>query len=70
MATANTDGAASGSMGQRARAELQPSRLVPALVSGVLNGALEVALAVSFAALVFSDELSPYLSRGIGLALF
>ena len=70
MATANTDGAASGSMGQRARAELQPSRLVPALVSGVLNGALEVALAVSFAALVFSGELSPYLSRGIGLALF
>ena len=70
MATAKVDGATAGSPGERLRAELQPRRLVPALISGVLNGALEVALAVSFAALVFSGDLSPYLARGIGLALF
>ena len=70
MATANTDSATSGSLSERTRAELRPSQLIPALVSGVLNGALEVALAVSFAALVFSGELAPYLSRGIGMALF
>jgi SulP family sulfate permease len=70
MATANTDSATSGSLSERARAELRPSQLIPALMSGVLNGALEVALAVSFAALVFSGELAPYLSRGIGMALF
>jgi SulP family sulfate permease len=70
MATANTEGATSGSLGERVRAELRPSRLPTALISGILNGAMEVALAVSFAALVFSGELSPHLSRGIGLALF
>ena len=65
MATANTEG-----LGERVRAELQPTRLLTALISGILNGAMEVALAVSFAALVFSGELSPHLSRGVGLALF
>ena len=70
MTTANTDSATSGSLSERARAELRPSQLIPALMSGVLNGALEVALAVSFAALVFTGELAPYLSRGIGMALF
>ena len=53
MTTANTDSATSGSLSERARAELRPSQLIPALMSGVLNWALEVALAVSFA-----DQLS------------
>lgn len=39
-------------------------------MSGMLNGVLEIALATSFAALVFSGGLSPYLARGIGMALF
>jgi SulP family sulfate permease len=70
MATVDTDSPTSSSWGERARAELRPSQLVPALMSGILNGALEVALAVSFAALIFTGELSPHLSRGIGMALF
>lgn len=70
MATANTDSTTSGGWGEQARAALRPRQLIPTLMSGVLNGALEVALAVSFAALVFSGELSPHLSRGIGMALF
>ena len=70
MATVDTNSPTSSSWGERARAELRPSQLVPALMSGILNGALEVALAVSFAALIFTGELSPHLSRGIGMALF
>lgn len=70
MATVDTNSPTSRSWGERARAELRPSQLVPALMSGILNGALEVALAVSFAALIFTGELSPHLSRGIGMALF
>jgi len=51
-------------------AEFHPYRLLPSVLSGVLNGVLEIALATSFAALIFSGELSPYLARGIGMALF
>jgi SulP family sulfate permease len=35
-----------------------------------LTGALVMALAVSFAALMFTGALAPHLSRGIGMALF
>lgn len=52
------------------RARLRPERLVPGLLAGVLIAILEIALATSFATLIFSGELSSYLSRGIGLALF
>ncbi len=52
------------------RAGFRPARLAPALLGGSLLGILEIALATSFAALIFSGDLSPYLSRGIGLALF
>lgn len=52
------------------RAGLPAERLVPALLGGVLVGILEIALATSFAALIFSGDLSMHLSRGIGLALF
>lgn len=40
-----------------------------ALASGVVIGAVEVVLAVSFAALVFGGYLASFLSRGIGLYL-
>jgi sulfate permease, SulP family len=43
--------------------------LVAALASGVVIGAVEVVLAVAFAALVFGGYLAYYLSRGIGLYL-
>lgn len=49
---------------------LRPERLIPALLIGLLVGVLEVALATSFASLVFRGELAPHLSRGIGMALF
>ncbi len=52
------------------RAALQPEQLIPALLAGVLVGILEIALATSFAALIFGGDLSAHLSRGIGLALF
>lgn len=39
------------------------------LNAGLIAGLLEVALAASFASLIFSGELSGYVSRGIGLAL-
>jgi sulfate permease, SulP family len=52
------------------REELRADRLIPSLLAGFLIGALEIALAVSFGSLIFSGELSPYLSRGIGMGLF
>jgi sulfate permease, SulP family len=52
------------------RGELRPDRLIPALLAGILIGALEIALSVSFGSLIFSGDLSPYLSRGIGMGLF
>lgn len=70
MATANTDGTTLGSLGERARAELRPDQWLTALISGVLNGALVLALAVSFAVLIFAGDLTPYLSRGLGMSLF
>ena len=52
------------------RSSLQPQRFIPSVLSGVLIGLLEIALAASFAALIFSGETADYLSRGIGMALF
>lgn len=43
--------------------------LLPSLTAGLVVGLLEVALAASFASLIFAGELSDYVSRGIGLAL-
>lgn len=40
------------------------------MLAGFLVGILEIALAASFAALIFSGETTAYLSRGIGMALF
>ena len=43
--------------------------LIASLTSGLIIGILEVSLAISFAALIFSGPLSPFLSNGIGHAL-
>ena len=51
-------------------ATLRPERLLPILLTGFLIGILEIALAASFAALIFSGATAVHLSRGIGLALF
>jgi SulP family sulfate permease len=47
-----------------------PASLLPAVTSGLIAGVLVVILQISFAALIFSDELSVHLSRGIGITLF
>ncbi len=49
--------------------EFNLRRLLPALTAGLVVGLLEIALATSFAALIFAGELSSYVPRGIGLAL-
>jgi SulP family sulfate permease len=49
--------------------EFNPRRLLPILTSGLIAGLLEIALATSFAALIFAGELSSYVPMGIGLAL-
>lgn len=50
--------------------ELQPSRLIPTLTAGMIAGIFLVVYAVSFGALIFSGELTPFVSTGIGLVLF
>lgn len=50
--------------------QLHPRRLIPTLIAALVIGLLQVFLAVSFAALVFAGELSPFLARGVGFALF
>lgn len=57
-------------MQARAIGQLQPNRLLSALTAGLITGVLAIVLNISYAALIFSDELSPYLPTGIGLALF
>lgn len=49
--------------------DFNPRRLFPALTAGLVVGLLEIALATSFAALIFAGELSSYVPQGIGLAL-
>jgi SulP family sulfate permease len=50
--------------------EFHPQRLVPSLTGGLIVGLIEVALAISFAALIFAGDLLSHVSNGIGLALF
>jgi SulP family sulfate permease len=52
------------------RNALRPERSIPALLAGVLISILQIALSISFAALIFRGEMTADLSRGIGMALF
>ena len=47
----------------------QPEKLFPTLMTGLIIGAVRVVIAISYGVLIFSGELSSYLSFGIGLAL-
>jgi sulfate permease, SulP family len=49
---------------------LKPSSLLPALIAGGTAAVLLISLQLSYAAMVFSGELSPFMPRGIGLLLF
>ena len=66
----SVDTSSGSSMAKRVRAELQPSRLLPNLTSGVVVGLIVVNVAISVATLVFQGELQQFLAQGIGLALF
>src|SRR5574341_997317 len=50
--------------------EIHPRRLLPNLTAGLIGGILNVILATSFAALIFSGDLAHLVGNGIGLALF
>lgn len=52
------------------RSEFKPDILLPSLSSGVIMGVTEVIFAISLGSLIFSGELTPFISRGIGIALF
>lgn len=56
-------------MASKASQELSPDRLFPSLTAGLVVGLAEVIVAISFAALIFSGDLSSFVSKGIGLAL-
>ena len=49
---------------------LAPASLVPSITAGLISGVLGIILQISFAALIFSGDLSPLLGRAIGLSLF
>jgi SulP family sulfate permease len=53
----------------RLRDEFRSARLFPGLTVGVLMAITEVIYALSLGSLIFSGELAPYLSYGIGIAL-
>jgi len=49
---------------------LRPDRLLTSLTASLVAGILTVSMEISFAALIFSGDLSKYISKGIGFTLF
>lgn len=49
--------------------EFHPSRLFPSLIAALITGTIEAIYAISFSPLIFSGDLAPYISIGIGLSL-
>jgi SulP family sulfate permease len=62
--------ASSARVWSQLREELHPSRLVPGLAAGLVTGTIIITVAVAFATMIFSGDLSGYVSNGIGLLLF
>ncbi|MEC4869023.1 MAG: hypothetical protein SAJ11_23355, partial [Jaaginema sp. PMC 1078.18] len=54
----------------RVRNVLQPNRLVPSIISGLVTGMIGSIRAISYAALIFSGLLAPHLSAGVGMTVF
>ena len=50
--------------------ELHPRRLLPSLTAGLVGGTVNIIVALSFAALIFSGDLAQHVASGIGFALF
>lgn len=49
--------------------DFKSARLVPGFTTGLVIGLIEVIVAISFAALIYSGELSSFVGLGIGFAL-
>src|SRR5258706_2645339 len=45
-------------------------QVVTSITAGLVVGLIVIVFSISLASLIFSGEMSPYLSRGIGLFLF
>src|SRR5689334_4348335 len=56
-------------LGKLAR-DFHPKTLLPSLSAGLIAGIIIVMVQISLAALIFSGELSQFISGGIGLTLF
>ena len=50
--------------------EFQPKVLIPTLTAAMVTGVIAVSNTIIYGSLVFSNELSPYVSSGVGIALF
>ena len=50
--------------------EFQPNRILPSITAGLLAAIVTISLEISLAALIFSGDLSRFISNGIGLMLF
>jgi SulP family sulfate permease len=51
------------------RQDLRPKRLLPILTVALISGLVVTTYEISFGTLIFSGDLSPYLSTGIGFCL-
>jgi sulfate permease, SulP family len=51
-------------------AEFQPGRLFPSIIAGSIAGILTIMIEISLASLIFSGDLSRFVSNGIGISLF
>ncbi|NEQ97171.1 MAG: SulP family inorganic anion transporter [Cyanothece sp. SIO2G6] len=54
---------------QNLSSELQPERLTPSFVAGIITGLIGVIRAISYAALIFSGPLASDLNVGVGVAV-
>ena len=52
------------------RQEFKPDTLLPSVLAGLILGVIDVTVAIAFASLIFSGDLSGHLADGIGLMLF
>jgi hypothetical protein len=50
--------------------EFQLKRLFPSFFAGLMTGILTIIIEISLAALIFSGDLSRFVSNGIGITLF
>lgn len=48
---------------------LNPKFLIPNITAGIVIGLINLALTISYAAIIFTGDLSPFLGAGIGIAL-